>query len=68
MKYRISETTDSKFVGTCIDAEKLFIGNEINIGEEFIFEIDYINRHGNIIIASNANYVMILKEEQGGND
>jgi hypothetical protein len=58
--YKISETTDGKFVGTVV--ESIELGKSIVLGD-FIFEIDSVKIMGNIIILSNANYVIILKKE-----
>ncbi len=55
--YRIIESTDNRFIGNEIDISK----QHIELGD-FVFNIVDRLYIGDIVIVSNANYVLILKE------
>ena len=55
--YRIIESTDNRFIGYVIDISK----QHIELGD-FVFSIVDRLYIGDIVIVSNANYVLILKE------
>ena len=55
--YRIIESTDNRFIGNEIVISK----QHIELGD-FVFNIVDRLYIGDIVIVSNANYVLILKE------
>lgn len=55
--YRIIESTDNRFIGNEIDISK----QHIELGD-FVFNIVDRLYIGDIVMVSNANYVLILKE------
>lgn len=59
--YKIIETTDSKFVGTYLEALPQ-VGDAVTIGEHS-FVVDKVSGNDSIVTLSNTNYVVVLTKE-----
>lgn len=60
--YRITETTDNKYLGHYFPLIKIAAGDEVVMPDGLIFEIQAVKETGDYLILSNPNYVITLKE------